>query len=935
MTLPLEPSVAASACTAESAASGFHGRRRMSGMGIIVLLVVALAAWFLSAHVNARLAARSQFMSQGSSDRHTVNNNTATAEEENFAFTARQLRRVQQRLSETEAKLERTANELRAGKAATVDDAPAKPGHTEAGFPRPAPITARAAWCWIMVCRGERLSAAVAVTPLTPFCMLPSVQSAVSAFHDVRAGETPKAAPPRSWTDLYNYARPSVPDVARANVCSGSLQHGFLTAAGAATTAARAKSDLAHCAALMAHKKNSTVRVTGTLGRRVVTKGPGGCGGPPYLSTTKGTFEECAKACQRNLDCDRFQRERSSGTCYLASKNSSTQAAEPNGAGGWECGFTTSVKPEAWGIWTVCMRCKAGEDPGLPCKNFCSQAGHCGQSAAFRHVDCSSLSDGAAHADVQLWKAKGCSEWLPGGATPFVKLAGMYRAHRTVYEENSPRAPIQKMTEQDLQTFHSNVRIDRFLPNKPVKMSNVCLSPRDGWILPLPPGSDPANNPVGLAALFDPDTLQHKQAMKWLSGPDIPRAMKHADFVRLKNVRHVPGESAAVNCYRCDEGTSNPAHYLMGYTRLFEGSLLRKVPKLTTLVFHQCMPRRLFALGALYWKYVARRLTEAGRWYGEDATNLITIGANLDGGWSAGPSKMTQPGDDVTCFESLHADLWHTGSYLLDEEDRRVWHSYSREASEGAHLHGSVPVVWDTSPATAITAPHILPPAPLNYTVHKRLRDGSLAPLECSHACTDNLRIGVWHRTEGNHMRRFTNEDDVVAMLQNYTRLPVKLYSLNSRTPAEEQMVKFAEFDLMVTTHGSQMTNMVFSKENATVVEVMAVPFDQSICSNAVAWSKVWIQSHGHTPATNGQPNHRLVSVIYNITHGLVSSASASENGLEYEGYKNTDLIVDLERLKEDVELAIAKRCDCPTLKLASHCAPREWKAFPWKAFSA
>ena len=34
-------------------------------------------------------------------------------------------------------------------------------------------------------------------------------------------------------------------------------------------------------------------------------------------------------------------------------------------------------------------------------------------------------------------------------------------------------------------------------------------------------------------------------------------------------------------------------------------------------------------------------------------------------------------------------------------------------------------------------------------------------------------------------------------------------------TPAEEQLAKFNAFDVMVTTHGSHMGNMVFTTENS------------------------------------------------------------------------------------------------------------------------
>ena len=73
--------------------------------------------------------------------------------------------------------------------------------------------------------------------------------------------------------------------------------------------------------------------------QRRIMRGQGGCGGQPYLQHMKGTFDECADVCHRNLDCVKFQRDVASGTCYMAGKDSAAQAVEPNGQSGWECGL--------------------------------------------------------------------------------------------------------------------------------------------------------------------------------------------------------------------------------------------------------------------------------------------------------------------------------------------------------------------------------------------------------------------------------------------------------------------------------------------------------------------------------------------------------------------------------------------------------------------
>lgn len=81
--------------------------------------------------------------------------------------------------------------------------------------------------------------------------------------------------------------------------------------------------------------------------RTVVDKGLGGCGGNPYVATASGTFAHCAEECTRNPNCVKFQREKSSGNCYLSGKDSTTQSLEPSGFAAWECGFVQLMEPSA------------------------------------------------------------------------------------------------------------------------------------------------------------------------------------------------------------------------------------------------------------------------------------------------------------------------------------------------------------------------------------------------------------------------------------------------------------------------------------------------------------------------------------------------------------------------------------------------------------
>ena len=135
---------------------------------------------------------------------------------------------------------------------------------------------------------------------------------------------------------------------------------------------------------------------------------------------------------------------------------------------------------------------------------------------------------------------------------------------------------------------------------QPISLKNVCVSSRDGILIPAHPSI-----PVGGAGpQFDGNG--------WFAGLDDtqasttfkPRVLDWANFSKHPHVRYIAGRSAYVNCFRCQYNCRNPAHFLMGYSQLFQGILLKDIPgKLSTLVFHQCPPRHLFELGSLYWMY--------------------------------------------------------------------------------------------------------------------------------------------------------------------------------------------------------------------------------------------------------------------------------------------------------------------------------------------
>ena len=81
--------------------------------------------------------------------------------------------------------------------------------------------------------------------------------------------------------------------------------------------------------------------------------------------------------------------------------------------------------------------------------------------------------------------------------------------------------------------------------------------------------------------------------------------------------------------------------------------------------------------------------------------------------------------------------------------------------------------------------------------------------------------IVVLQRNEGSGLRRFVNMDDVLRTVNNvFESIEIRVWYINAATPARTQLSMFRDFDLMIAPHSSQLTNLVFSKTNCSVIEI-------------------------------------------------------------------------------------------------------------------
>jgi hypothetical protein len=129
--------------------------------------------------------------------------------------------------------------------------------------------------------------------------------------------------------------------------------------------------------------------------------------------------------------------------------------------------------------------------------------------------------------------------------------------------------------------------------------------------------------------------------------------------------------------------------------------------------------------------------------------------------------------------------------------------------------------------------------------------DNSVADVGLAKRCASNrLRIHIFKRTEGRGLREFVNLDEVMALAQTFTSLPIEVVTINSTTPVQDQATLFRAFDLLITSHGSQIANIIFTDPERTgIIEVLPVVRDRAFANNARnAGFLSYIVSTGHAP---------------------------------------------------------------------------------------
>ena len=84
------------------------------------------------------------------------------------------------------------------------------------------------------------------------------------------------------------------------------------------------------------------------------------------------------------------------------------------------------------------------------------------------------------------------------------------------------------------------------------------------------------------------------------------------------------------------------------------------------------------------------------------------------------------------------------------------------------------------------------------------------------------LNVVIIQRIEGTMgLRKILNLDDVTRTTQNILNVTtIDMWFISSKTPAIEQARYFHSFDVLISPHSSQLTNLIFAKNGSYVIEI-------------------------------------------------------------------------------------------------------------------
>jgi hypothetical protein len=136
--------------------------------------------------------------------------------------------------------------------------------------------------------------------------------------------------------------------------------------------------------------------------------------------------------------------------------------------------------------------------------------------------------------------------------------------------------------------------------------------------------------------------------------------------------------------------------------------------------------------------------------------------------------------------------------------------------------------------------------------------------------------VAVLQRIDGSGLRKILNLGEVIWLTQSILNVSsVELWYIDGEMPAVDQARRFRSFDVLIATHSSQLTNLVFSRPGSSVIEIQ--PEHGAEPTFLHLGQQVGLRYHflnkGHNYTKNGFPDENWRQWDYTVNLDELASA--------------------------------------------------------------
>merc|ERR1740130_2679519 len=445
---------------------------------------------------------------------------------------------------------------------------------------------------------------------------------------------------------------------------------------------------------------------------------------------------------------------------------------------------------------------------------------------------------------------------------------------------------------------------------------NVCFSGHDGMLVPDMPG-------VNFSAFIDEDAPAGTEAMQ-------PRLLPMEDFQNLRKVYYAKGTSYALNCAGQSLFQHDPAHYMIGFGKLFVAAHDPTVQRsMDSLIFQQCMQNAPddWDWGKGVWS-ILESLGKDSQFWSPDAVDTVTLGAPSNS--SAPYGKLPSAHDPIVCAKRVTMERKYAQTSLGGNVPGIVGRWRSR-------------IDWWVSKLPKVAK--AMKRHAMEAQTEADQDDKTVSPLkevgDCELICTKGLKVAVLQRAD--EKPSLHNVDELAELVAEYTREPMQTLVVNDRMSFDEQVAVFRSFDVLISPPTPQLTNAMFASKNSVIIEVQSAAYDTISMANGKNFVRSFVRSSGHLPVKAADQSKTAKAILesHGVSLAALSNSSKPDRcalqvdcaltqamdhcwgnegtcGLHRaKAFNSVELYVDVPRLRTALEQAVTLSCSCKSKDVA------------------